>query len=194
MYIYINIFCFPQSMQIDNKESEPAQSFRTQQDLGLSFLGAIYERLKRSKDLANGTYYCFIDQLYNAVHVVTLISSVKLLCEEVELSLIQLVCLWISEFLVYSPEALDDRGLLLTVGANILVSMHHPSIFSQFPIEKIAIVKLIKVEKQQGLCYEYIYLCRCIFFFCLGLCVVFPNINKHKDNLTICMHSINIYR
>ena len=123
--------------------------------------------MKRSKDLANGTYYCFIDQLFNAVHPVTLISCIKSLCEEVEVSLIQLMCLKISQFLIFSSEALDDRGLILTIGANIVVAMHHPDIFSQFPIEKIAIVKLIKVKKkkQQGLCYEYIYLCRCIIFF-----------------------------
>ena len=154
------------SMQTDNKESEP-ESFATKQELGLTFLGEIYKRLKRSEEREDGTYYCYNDQLFNVVHPKIMINAVNvLLGQEVEESLIQIICFNISSFLTSSREELNDLGLIMTIGANIVVAMHHPDIFSQFPIEKLSIVKLVKVTKAQGLCYEYIYiyLCRYIFF------------------------------
>ena len=183
------------SMQIENKEEEQPQSFVTQQQLGLSWVGEIFKRMQHSKASENGTYYCFCDQVFNILHPATLIGCIQQLLE-VERSLIQFVVFKISEFLIQSQEKLDDRGLILTIGANLSVAMQHATLFSQFPIEKLAIVKLVKVAKQEGLYCEYInkylhtYISLSIYF--LGLCVVFPQINKHKDNLTtICMHAFN---
>ena len=159
------------SIQNENKEEEQPQPFITQQHLGGTVGDEISNRLRHSKKAENGTYYCFCDQLFNRVHPQTIISCIKeLLCDPEQTDvLIEMICVWITEFLIGSTQTMDDRDLIKTIGANIMVEMQNPTIFFQFPIKKIAIIKLVKVEKQPGLyckdnIYMYIYLCRHMVF------------------------------
>ena len=150
---------------MNEDEEQRAMDGIVSHDLGSTFAGEIFKRLRRSENQYEASYYHYTNELINKIYAPTIAKSIKTLMNDEENMIDHtIVTKWILNFM--STPISDGRYAsksIVTVIEGILVSkvLIQPKIICDYKPKEINIVKFTKSTsiETDGLYFIFIYIC-----------------------------------